>query len=696
MCLLIIIEICLTLTMIKKILDLLKKNKQGVNFQRIARELNLLQREKSLLKKRLYALENKGAILKAERKYFILPESRLLRGKLVSIGRGYGFVRQEKDPSRDIFIPGRHSGGALLGDIVEVVCQEKGTGKKLEGKIVRIVKKDRKTVMGIIKERWGQTFVLPYEAPSFDEILVKCRNDIKVEPNVVVEVDRDTWCIKKVLGKPETPGVDIKVISAKFELSDAFSAEALVEAKETLSHLTPQEREGRRDFRSWRTVTIDGEDARDFDDAVSIKKLKNGNLLLGVHIADVSFYVKPDSFLDQDAYFKGTSVYFPETTFPMLPERLSADICSLREGEERLAFSVLLEINKQSEVVKSDFLPSIIKSDARMTYSSVFKIFSGEKKEINKYSSFIPDLMYMRELANRLRKKRIKEGSLDFEHPEPQLVYNGKVLSGVTSLEQNEAHRVIEVFMVAANEAVAVFLAKKKAPALFRVHPPPALADLEKLRSILSHFGLASPPSDKIRGSDLQSILERAAGRPESKFISLQVLKSLRIAVYSAENTGHFGLGKLMYTHFTSPIRRYPDLIVHRVLKRILNKSKPTKKALSTLARYCSDRERKAMEAERDLIEWRIYRYLKTRMGDEFAGIIVDISKSGLIVELGDYFISGIIFFNDLEGDYYYRDNNCTLKGRRYGKKYELGESLRVAPVAVDPDLRRMTLQIMH
>jgi len=696
MCLLIIIEICLTLTMIKKILDLLKKNKQGVNFQRIARELNLLQREKSLLKKRLYALENKGAILKAERKYFILPESRLLRGKLVSIGRGYGFVRQEKDPSRDIFIPGRHSGGALLGDIVEVVCQEKGTGKKLEGKIVRIVKKDRKTVMGIIKERWGQTFVLPYEAPSFDEILVKCRNDIKVEPNVVVEVDRDTWCIKKVLGKPETPGVDIKVISAKFELSDAFSAEALVEAKETLSHLTPQEREGRRDFRSWRTVTIDGEDARDFDDAVSIKKLKNGNLLLGVHIADVSFYVKPDSFLDQDAYFKGTSVYFPETTFPMLPERLSADICSLREGEERLAFSVLLEINKQSEVVKSDFLPSIIKSDARMTYSSVFKIFSGEKKEINKYSSFIPDLMYMRELANRLRKKRIKEGSLDFEHPEPQLVYNGKVLSGVTSLEQNEAHRVIEVFMVAANEAVAVFLAKKKAPALFRVHPPPALADLEKLRSILSHFGLASPPSDKIRGSDLQSILERAAGRPESKFISLQVLKSLRIAVYSAENTGHFGLGKLMYTHFTSPIRRYPDLIVHRVLKKILNKSKPTKKALSTLARYCSDRERKAMEAERDLIEWRIYRYLKTRMGDEFAGIIVDISKSGLIVELGDYFISGIIFFNDLEGDYYYRDNNCTLKGRRYGKKYELGESLRVAPVAVDPDLRRMTLQIMH
>ncbi len=682
--------------MIKKILDLLNKNKQGLSFQRIARELNLLQREKFLLRKRLYALENKGAILKAKRKYFVLPESRLVRGKLVSVGRGYGFVRQEQDPSRDIFIPGRHSGGALLGDIVEVVCQETATGKKPEGKIVRIVKKGRKIVIGIFKERWGQPFFLPYEAPSFDEIPLKCRTDVKVEPNFVVEVDRDTWCIKKVLGKPETPGVDIKVISAKFELSDTFSAEALAEANETSSHITPQEREGRRDFRSWRTVTIDGEDARDFDDAVSIKKLKNGNLLLGVHIADVSFYVKPDSFLDQDAYFKGTSVYFPETTFPMLPERLSADICSLREGEERLAFSVLLEINKRSEVVKSDFLPSIVKSDARMTYNSVFKIFSGEKKEINKYSSFVPDLLYMRELADCLRAKRVKEGSLDFEHPEPQLIYKGNVLSGVTSLEQNEAHRLIEVFMVAANEAVAAFLVNKKAPALFRVHPPPALADLEKLRSILSHFGLSCPPSDKIRGSDLQSILERAAGRPESKFISLQVLKSLRIAVYSAENTGHFGLGKLMYTHFTSPIRRYPDLIVHRVLKKTLYKSKPAEKSLSALARYCSDRERKAMEAERELIEWRIYRYLKTRMGDEFAGIIVDISKSGLIVELGDYFISGIIFFNDLEGDYYYRDNNCTLKGRRTGKKYELGESLRVAPVAVDPDLRRMTLQIMH
>lgn len=682
--------------MIKEILNLLKKNKQGLSFHRIARELNLLQREKSLLKKRLYALESKGAILKAARKYFILTESTLVRGKLISIGRGYGFVRQEKDPSRDIFIPGRHSGGALLGDIVEVVCQEKGAGKKLEGKVVRIVKKERKTVIGVFKERWGQPFVLPYEAPSFDEIPLKCRADLEVKSNVIVEVDRDTWCINKVLGKPETPGVDIKVISAKYELSDAFSAEALAEAKEISSHLTLQEREGRRDFRSWRTVTIDSEDARDFDDAVSIKKLNNGNLLLGVHIADVSYYVKADSFLDRDAYLKGTSVYFPETTFPMLPERLSAGICSLREGEERLAFSVLLEINKQSEVVKSDFLPSIIKSDARMTYNSVFKIFSGEKKEINKYSRFISDLMYMRELANRLRKKRIKEGSLDFEHPEPQLVYKGKVLSGVTPLEQNEAHRVIEVFMVAANEAVAVFLANKKAPTLFRVHPPPALADLEKLRSLLSHFGLSCPPSDKIRGSDIQSILERAAGRTESKFISLQVLKSLRIAVYSAENTGHFGLGKLMYTHFTSPIRRYPDLIVHRVLKKTLNKNKPAEKALSALARYCSDRERKAMEAERELIEWRIYRYLKTRMGDEFVGIIVDISKSGLIVELGDYFISGIIFFNDLEGDYYYKDNNYTLKGRRTGNKYELGESLRVVPVAVDPDLRRMTLQIIH
>ncbi len=696
MYLFIIIETCLTWIMIKKILNLLKKNKQGLSFQRIARELNLLQREKTLLRERLHVLENKGAILNAKRKYFFLPESRLVRGKLISIGRGYGFVRQDKDPSRDIFIPGRHSGGALLGDIVEVVYQEKGTGNKLEGKIVRTVKQEKKTVLGVFKERWGQPFVLPYEAPSFDEIPLKCRNVLKAEPNVIVEVDRDTWCIAKVLGKPETPGVDFRVISAKYELSDAFSAEALVEAEEISSRITPQERERRRDFRSWRTVTIDGEDARDFDDAVSIKKLKNGNLLLGVHIADVSFYVKPDSFLDRDAYLKGTSVYFPETTFPMLPERLSADICSLREGEERLAFSVLLEINKQSEVVKSNFLPSIIKSDARMTYNSVFKIFSGEQKEIYKYSSFVPDLLYMRELADRLRKKRVKEGSLDFEHPEPQLVYRGKVLSGVTSLEQNEAHRVIEVFMVAANEAVAVFLANKKAPALFRVHPPPALADLEKLRSILAHFGFSSPPSDKIKGRDLQSILERAVGRPESKFISLQVLKSLRIAVYSAENSGHFGLGKLMYTHFTSPIRRYPDLIVHRVLKKTLTESKPEKKTLSTLARYCSDRERKAMEAERDLIEWRIYRYLKTRMGDEFAGIIVDISKSGLIVELGDYFISGIIFFNDLAGDYYYRDNTCILKGKRTGKKYELGESLMVAPVAVDPDLRRMTLQIIH
>ena len=681
-------------TMKNEIISLLRKRKEGLSFQRIAKELHVLPREKQLLVRTLRRLENLGVVLKRKRQYFVPAKSNIVRGKLITSRRGYGFVSPEGGSTEDIFVPARHSGGAFKGDVVEVLYRDKGKKGKPEGRVIRIVKKGKKRMLGLYKERWGQAFFLPFDSPSPEEIPLTGDKHLSPLSGMIVEVDRDSKRLTEVLGMPDDPGVDTRVVIKRYNLASAFTEEALAEAENCSPKIGSQDKKERKDYRNWKIVTIDGASSQDFDDAVSIRKFRNGHFLLGVHIADVSHYVKPGTALDADAYDRGTSVYFPDLTLPMLPERLSNDICSLRPQKERFAFSALHEIDGEGEVIKIEFHPSVIRTAERMTYNSVYRIFEGDEEERKKFSDLVPDLLLMRDLARVLRTRRAKEGSLDFDMLEPELVYKEGSLHSIVPLEHNEAHRVIEEFMLVANEAVASFLGEKSVSLIYRIHPPPGIKDLEKLKEILAHFGLSLPAPKKIRSQDLRQLLKEVEGKAEEKFITLRVLRSMKLAVYSEENMGHYGLAKKDYTHFTSPIRRYPDLAVHRILKKVLRQERAKIPSHSSIALHCSQEERNAEGAEKELMEWRIYRFLKGKLGDEFEGIIVDITKAGLVVELEKYFVDGLVSYSDLGGDYYFKRSEKTLIGRRTGRKYELGDRLKVALVSVDPILRRMGLTL--
>ena len=680
--------------MVKEILHLLTKNKSGLSLSRLAQELRVSPEEKTRLRKNVKKLEAQGLILKLRKKYFIRPRSNIVFGRFTSSPRGFAFVIPEEEFLGDIYVPEQYARGAFHGDRVEVHYKEKGRRGKPEGRVVKILQKGKQSLLGLCRVRSGQVFFLAFAAVSPQEVPIDYSGHPLPNSGDVVRVHRDTMCLEETLGSLDTPGVDSKVIIEKYNLKDVFSEEALGEAERIPDGVTPDQKKGRVDHSGWQTITIDGDNAQDFDDAVSIKSQPNGNFLLGVHIADVAEYVPPGSALDSDATHRGTSVYFPDLTLPMLPEKLSNRICSLRPREEKLTLSVLLEIDPGGCVRNIDIHPSWIRTVERMTYQSVLKIISGDAEERKKFASLIADLVQMRNLSRILREKRIYEGGLDFDLTEPELIYQEGRLSSVVSVESNHAHHIIEEFMVLANEAVARYLSSQDVPLIFRVHPKPMPSDLDGLRELLTHFNINLPKSSKIGSKDLQSVLEHVRGKPEEKLVTLRVLRSLRLAVYSDENDGHYGLAKKEYAHFTSPIRRYPDLIVHRILKCLLGGNEIEGEELAAIAQQCSQQERAAEEAERDLVEWRIYRFLKNKLGDEFEGVIVEFTKAGLIVELDDYFVGGLLPFSELGSDYFYKKTEKVLSGKKTGESFELGSRIKVVLASVDPMLRRMNLML--
>jgi ribonuclease R len=677
--------------MVSSILRLLKENTGGLSFHSLARGLQLLQREKPLLKTKLMELEDRGLILRVKRSYFLLPQNRVVRGLVIHVGRTFLFVRLEKGQGPNIYVPARHTGGAVLGDTVELVRSEARTEEGPVGKVLRITKKTKNTVVGIYREVWGRAYMVPYDSPLGEEIPLAVPGPRPAEAGNVIEIDRETRRIVRVLGRPDDPGVDIEVVVRKYDLPDAFSSEVLAEA-EAVAGSGFDDLGEREDLRDWTVVTIDGVDARDFDDAVSIQGDGKDCFLLGVHIADVSHFVRSGSSLDREAYRRGTSVYFPEKALPMLPEKLSHEKCSLQPGEDRLAVSVLMDVDATGEVLAARIRPSLIRSAARLTYEMVEKIFAGNAEERKRHPGLIDGLLCMRRLAERMRRHRVESGSLDFSHPEPRLRYQDGVLVAVDAFLPQEAHGLIEEFMLAANQAAAVFLEDREVAFPYRVHPPPALKDLATLRTLLGHFGISLPAPEKVEAFHLQDAQEQLQLRPEGKYLSVQILKSLRLASYESRNSGHFGLGKNIYAHFTSPIRRYPDLVSHRALKHVLTGRAQEDVPLAAVARACSERERRAEEAERELLEWRIYRYLRSRQGDEFPGFVVDINKAGLVVELEDLFVTGMVLFQDMGDDYFERDSEISLKGRHTGTAFVLGDRLRVVLASIEPDLRRMIL----
>jgi ribonuclease R len=675
----------------ERILSLLRQKKAGLSFHQLAAALRLRGRALTRLRRELKNLQSKGLVGKKKENYLASREAAVVHGEFLASSRGFGFVRPAAGGG-DIFIPARLTLGAMAGDVVEVAVKEHGRKGRPEGQVIKIMKKTRETVVGIYTERYGQPYYTPFDAASTAEIPLAAKGPQSLEPGMIIEVDRRKLTIREVLGFPDDAGVDTRVVIKRFALASRFSPDAIEEAVRVSSRISARDREGRRDYRSWRTITIDGESAQDFDDAVGVKELPSGHCLLGVHIADVSHYVSPGSALDRDAAERATSVYLPDLTLPMLPEALSNDLCSLRPRKTRLTMTVLLEVDKKGRVVKEEFHPSVIRTVERMTYTSVFSIFQDDKAEQRRYAPLVPDILLMRGLASRLRARREEQGSLNFDLSEPELVYREGRIQKVEAFEANEAHHLIEEFMVAANEAVARYLSRQGRDAIFRIHPAPSRADLEELKDLLEHFGILLPKPEDLSSHDLQAVLREVEGKPEEKFVQFRVLRALRLAAYSPENTGHYGLAKSDYAHFTSPIRRYPDLVVHRALKAALRGEKLKISALAALARHCSEQERKADEAERELVEWRIYRFLKAHLGEEYDGIIVDISRAGVIVELEDYFVDGLVSYADLGGDYYRQRSESVLVGRRSGRKFSLGDRIKVILAAVDPVGRRMSL----
>ncbi len=673
------------------VLAALAEKKRGLSFHQLAGLLRLRGRSQTRLRAALKSLMKQGRVYKKKDNYTVLPERTVIRGEFLSSGRGYGFVRPESGGREDVFVPSRFALGAIDGDRVEITVNERGKKGKPEGRVVRVLKKGRQTLLGVFREHFGRPLIAPFDSPA-EEIPLSSTGSLRLSPGVIVEADRDTLAVREVLGMPDDPGVDTRVVIKRFGLEASFSPEASAAARATPRRISAQDKDGRVDYRDWVTVTIDGETAQDFDDAVSIRKLPSGHFLLGVHIADVSHYVRPGSALDRDACLRATSVYFPGLTLPMLPEELSNDLCSLRPRKTRLTMTALLEFDKKGRVVKAEFHPSIIKTVERMTYASVFKIFQGDRAESRRYRALLPEFLLMRELASILRGRREEQGSLNFDLLEPELVYQEGQLQCVAAFEANEAHHLIEEFMVAANVAVAGHLSQAGRASLYRIHPPPGRADLEELKDFLDDFGLTLPKPEKTTSRDLQRTLKQVEGKPEEKIIQQHVLRALRLAVYAAENTGHYGLAKENYTHFTSPIRRYPDLMVHRALKAELRGDQEKPAGLPELALHCSERERKADEAEKELVEWRIFRLLKEKLGGEFSGLIVDTNKAGVVVELEDFFVHGLIPFADLGGDYFQRRSRHLLVGRRSGRRFTVGQRIAVTLASVDPQLRRMTL----
>ena len=679
----------------ERIARLLRGKAQGLSFQKIFQELRLPAKERKTLQKALHDLERRSVVSKERSKFTLAATTRVVRGKFDATLRGYGFVIQEGKEGEDIFIPARYTAGAMDGDTVEVQLSDRSRRAGPEGRVTRIVKKGRDVILGLTAIRGGRPYLIPVETPLGEEILLTVTPPRTIEPGRMVAVERDTWRIVEDIGRPEDPGVDTRVVIQRFGLLPVFSPEAAAEAAALTEETIEREAGSRTDYRDWTSVTIDGESAQDFDDAVSVRRLGRGRFQLGVHIADVSHYVRPDTALDRDAYLRATSVYFPDSTLPMLPENLSNDLCSLRPRRDRLTVSAVLEFDGQGEVVSAEFHPSIIRTADRLTYTSVFAVFSGDEAERRRLAPLVPTLEDMRELSRLLRAKRLRRGSLDFDLVEPELVYSQGKLQSVQAFEPNEAHKMIEDFMIAANVAVACFLQEKKAPGVYRVHPAPSQSDLEELREVLAHFGIFLPKPAKLTSRDLQKVLDEAAGRDAEKFINVAVLRALRLAAYADENSGHYGLAEKDYLHFTSPIRRYPDLIVHRSLKATLAGPPPKMPGLAAAARHSSERERQADAAEKDLVEWRIFRLLKTRLGDECLGTVVDFNKAGMAVEIDDYFVRGTLAFADMGGDYYLAKSRGALVGKRTGRTFELGDRLKVQLAAVDPFLRKMSLVLV-
>ncbi len=749
-------------------------------------------------------------------------------GRLIGHRDGYGFVVPDAPlagTDQDIYISSDGMGSAMNGDRVEVQVLRTKPDGRAEGRILSVTDRAQKTVVGQFHCGQRYNYVLPFDHRIPFEIIIPrgeewpggespapprsrdrqfggesegkaagqeviSRRSTRDLEGLVVDVEITSYPrpaalprgrVVEILGRREDFGVDVEIVIRKFHLPHRFPLEVLAEAGTAPEYIPERDREGRRDFRGLPIVTIDGETAKDFDDAVLVERRAGGNYLLHVHIADVAHYVRPGTALDREARLRGTSVYFPDRAVPMLPLELSNGICSLNPHVDRLVMSALMEIDPQGRIVEYELVPGIIRSAERMTYTAVREILAGDPAACQRYAGLVPNFKLMEELALILNRRRVQRGSIDFDLPEPLIEFDefGNMV-GITRSERNVAHRLIEEFMLAANETVAGYLEGRGIPSLYRIHEKPEAKKVLEFEEIAATFGYSLgvelPAAQRLRVSrkderdrhsrfierveareleisprHYQRLTQRLEGKPEERILSYLMLRSLKQARYSEENVGHFALAAETYTHFTSPIRRYPDLIVHRILKAALEReggsarvvgddgdrltsgaakqeaprkrraaaterrhepafvspgAAPTGQSLAggafvlpqelhALGLSTSEAERRAADAERELIEWKKVFFMAQHVGDEFDALIISLIKFGFFVELTDLFVEGFVALASLGDDYYvYREHQRAIIGQRTHRAFHLGEKVRVRLDRIDPSGNKLEFSL--
>ncbi|MEO0230068.1 MAG: ribonuclease R [candidate division WOR-3 bacterium] len=682
------------------IINLLKRNPKGLSFNALRRALGLRGKATKTLEKELSILQADGVLYRDRNKYLLAAEG-TEKGYFQKFAGGFGFLLREG--KEDIFIPPHATMGAMDGDYVMVVIVKERPGKKPEGRIIKILKRADKKFSGTIKKAGKQFVVLPDDKSLQEPLKIRNKGEFKGKLHeglkVIFKVREGSAELQEIVGDENDPSVDYKVVVSKYGLKEDFPKKAIIEIQNV--KIT-----GRRlDLRDEFIFTIDPRDAKDFDDAISISK--SGDLyLLGVHIADVSSYVREDSKLDKEAMSRGCSTYLIDKVIPMLPHELSSDLCSLKPGVDRYTMSVFMWIDKDGNVIKREFHNSIINSKARLTYEDAQNILDGKPLEKDSVSVFVGDsfakirdfLLLARELAWILRDARSRKGSLDFDLPEPVVELNpqGRVIS-ITPSVRLDTHRIIEEFMVKANETVAEFLDGNGFPAIFRVHEPP---DEQKIISFLKVVeGILGTKFDfdNVDRYALQKVVEFAENQGHGPIVSYLLLRSMKRAKYSIQNVGHYGLASRCYLHFTSPIRRYPDLVVHRILKKAMGKGKTFfdddyLEKLDEIARHSTLREEISEKAEWDLVDYKKYEFMKDKIGQIFDGVITHLVLQGAFIEIEDFLTEGFVSFGKIKENVVFDEDKMELYIN--GKTLRLGDRVKVRVVAVDKWSKSMELEL--
>jgi ribonuclease R len=733
-------------------------------FKQLVRELGSKLASREELENTLDRLIERGQLVEVRSGHFVV--TRFSReyavGRLNMHRDGYGFLIPDhpiEGLKGDVYVPRESAQAAMHGDRVVVRIARIERDGRADGEIVKVLRRAHQTVVGEFRIRKRGNFVAPHDERIRQWIQIPAgmelpsaalsRDRVGVTPvDVKSPEDLDGMVVNveilefpeggeyavgrviEILGRPDDFGVDVEIIIRKHHIPHHFPPEVLEQAQNFSNVIREDELAGRQDYRALDIVTIDGQSARDFDDAVWVDRLPNGHYALQVHIADVSHYVKPGSPIDEEAFLRGTSVYFPDRAVPMLPLELSTEICSLKPNVDRLVLSVELEIDRRGDIIAQRFGRGVIRSAERMTYTDVHALLEGDAALRERYARLISRFELMRELALVLNQKRIRRGAIDFDMPEPLIEFDefGE-MAGVSRSPRNIAHRLIEEFMLSANEAVASHLEQLEIASIFRIHEKPDPKRVLEFEEIATHFGyslgIGAVPVKKFRTQPMrrrdgkmvrkeiviaddslsissrnyQKLIAQIEGKPEERILSYLMLRSLKQARYSADNRGHFALAATSYTHFTSPIRRYPDLIVHRILDASLDGKRDliAPERLELIAHDCSETERRAADAERELVEWKKARFMESRVGDEFRGLITSTTRFGFFVELENLFVEGLVPIDTLPGDrYMFQENVRKIVGQRTRREFSIGDTVNVMLDRVDPVEHKLQFSLVE